>query len=96
MTTTLPIVGLPKRLANLETARQKYGYKVDFMIEMLQVGDPLADAVISEINELGKVARQQLNKGLVDGLASLDNPPPAIAAFVADRLSAAEPAARGV
>jgi hypothetical protein len=60
MTTTPPIVGLPQRLANLETAREKYGYKVDFMIEMLQVGDPLADAVISEINELGKVARQQL------------------------------------
>ncbi|MGW3120107.1 oxygenase MpaB family protein [Streptomyces sp. NPDC001107] len=52
------------------------------MLDMLQVGDPLADAVILEINELGKEAKQQLNQGLADGLDSLDNPPPAVAAFL--------------
>lgn len=52
------------------------------MAEMLQIGDPLADAVVSEINELGKEAKGQLNKGLTDGLGSLDNPPPATAAFL--------------
>ncbi|WP_197040283.1 oxygenase MpaB family protein [Mycobacterium sp. URHB0044] len=54
------------------------------MAEMLQIGDPLADAVIAEINELGKEASGQLNKGIIAGLDSLDNPPPAIAAFLTE------------
>jgi hypothetical protein len=73
-----------KRLVNLEATRAKHGCKVDFMAEMLQVGDPLADAVIAEINELGKDASGQLNKGLITGHASLDNPSPAIAAFLTE------------
>jgi hypothetical protein len=84
MTTTSNNAERPQRLVNLEAARAKYGCKVDFMAEMLQVGDPLADAVISEINDLGKEASGQLNKGLTDGLASLENPSPAIAAFLTE------------
>jgi hypothetical protein len=74
----------PERLVNFEEAREKHGSRADFMVEMLQVGDPHAAAVISEINDLGKEARQQLNKGLADGLGSLDDPPPAIAAFLTE------------
>jgi hypothetical protein len=74
--------GRPGRLVNFEAARAKHGSKADLVAEMLQIGDPLADAVVSEINELGKEAKRQLNQGLTDGLASLDNPPPAIAAFL--------------
>ena len=53
-----------------------------FMLDMLQVGDPLADAVILEIDELGKEAKRQLNQGLAHGPDSLDNPPQAAAAFL--------------
>ncbi|GAB2764530.1 oxygenase MpaB family protein [Streptomyces bullii] len=73
----------PGRLLNIEEARKKHGSRADFMVEMLQAGDPLADAVIVEINEFGKEAKQQLNQGLVAGLDSLDSPPPAVAAFLA-------------
>jgi hypothetical protein len=81
---TVRSTGRPGRLVNLDAAREKYGSTADLMVEKLQVGDPLADAVISEINDLGKEARQQLNKGLADGLSSLDDPPPAIAAFLTE------------
>jgi hypothetical protein len=84
MTTKSNNAERPKRLVNLEAARAKHGCKVDFMAEMLQVGDPLADAVIAEINELGKEASGQLNKGLIAGIASLENPSPAIAAFLTE------------
>src|SRR2546427_11916379 len=82
MTPTSNNAERPQRLVNLEAARAKYGCKVDFMAEMLQVGDPLADAVISEINELGKDANAQLNKGLIGGLASPEGPPPGVAAVL--------------
>ncbi|MEW2134852.1 oxygenase MpaB family protein [Streptomyces sp. NPDC005435] len=74
---------LPARLVNLETARDKHGPKADLMADMLQVGDPLADAVIAEINELGKDARAQLNKGITEGLDSVPDATPAIKAFLA-------------
>ena len=83
MAAALPTAATPQGRAKLETARAKYGCKAAVMVEMFQVGSALADVVISEINELGTVARQQLDKRLVDGLGSLDNPPPAIAAFLA-------------
>jgi hypothetical protein len=72
----------PGRLVNFEEARKRHGSKADLMAEMLQIGDPLADAVISEINEFGRDAKRQFNKGLTHGLGSLDDPPPAIAAFL--------------
>ncbi|GAB2981062.1 oxygenase MpaB family protein [Streptomyces pseudoechinosporeus] len=82
MATTTQSTRRPGRLVNFEAAREKHGSRADLMAELLQAGDPLADAVISEINELGKEAKRQLNKGIADGLDSLDNPPPAIAAFL--------------
>jgi hypothetical protein len=49
---------------------------------MLAVGDPLADAVIVEMDALGKEGRRILNAGLADGLESLTERPPAITALL--------------
>ena len=53
------------------------------MLRMLQVGDPLADAVISEFDELGRPARASLQRGLAEGRASVPNVPPAVDALLA-------------
>lgn len=82
MVSTTGNVKLPERVTNFEEARAKHGTRADFMLDMLQVGDPLADAVILEVNELGKEAKRQLNQGILHGLDSVENPPPAIAAFL--------------
>src|SRR5712664_3960194 len=52
------------------------------MVRMLAVGDPLADAVIVEMDPLGKEGRGILNAGLADGLESLTERPPAITALL--------------
>nr|WP_170134275.1 oxygenase MpaB family protein [Murinocardiopsis flavida] len=52
------------------------------MVALLSVGDPLADAVIAEMDTLGKEGRRILNAGLADGLASLTERPPAITALL--------------
>lgn len=44
----------------------------------LVAGDPLADAVIEEMNERGAIVAQQLNGGLVHGLSSIQSPTAAI------------------
>ncbi|GAA3706944.1 oxygenase MpaB family protein [Streptomyces tremellae] len=82
MTTAQDPLQFPARLVNLEAAQDKHGEKADHMARMLMVGDPLADAVIVEIDALGKEARRTLSRGLNDGLDSLDNPPPAIEALL--------------
>ncbi|MFL6110688.1 MAG: oxygenase MpaB family protein [Catenulispora sp.] len=51
---------------------------------MVLAGDPLADAVIAELERLGPQGRRALEQGLADGLASLDDPPPAVAALLRD------------
>ncbi|NUR58428.1 MAG: DUF2236 domain-containing protein [Catenulispora sp.] len=48
----------------------------------LFVGDPLADAVIAEAEQLGAGGRRLLEQGLTDGLASLQAPPPAVKALL--------------
>ncbi|ATB31081.1 oxygenase MpaB family protein [Melittangium boletus] len=73
---------IPNRLVNFEATRARHGDKADFMARMLAVGDPLADAVIVELDELGKEGRRVLNAGLEKGLDSLESPPPAIAALL--------------
>jgi hypothetical protein len=52
------------------------------MVRMLAVGDPLADAVIVEMDALGQDGRHILNAGLADGLESLTERPPAITALL--------------
>jgi hypothetical protein len=73
---------IPGRVINLDQARVRHGDKADHMVRMLAVGDPLADAVIVEMDALGKEGRRILNAGLADGLQSLTERPPAITALL--------------
>ncbi|MEU0492815.1 oxygenase MpaB family protein [Nocardiopsis sp. NPDC006139] len=50
----------------------------------LTTGDPLADAVADEIAAGGRRVRVALQEGITRGLASLADPPPAVAALLAD------------
>lgn len=50
----------------------------------LTTGDPLADAVVEEIHADGTSVRRALAQGIEHGLASLDDPPPAVAALLTD------------
>src|SRR5882757_5433685 len=68
---------IPGRVINLDQARVRHGDKADHMVRMLAVGDPLADAVIFEMDALGKEGRRILNAGLADGVDSLTERPPA-------------------
>ncbi|MEU3787931.1 oxygenase MpaB family protein [Streptomyces sp900129855] len=82
MTTTHDALRFPGRLVGFEAARSRHGARADHMARMLLEGDPLADAVIAELDVLGAEGRRALSQGLTDGLASLDGPPPAIAALL--------------
>jgi hypothetical protein len=73
---------IPGRVINLGQARARHGDKADSMVRMLSVGDPLADAVIVEMDALGKEGRRILNAGLADGLENLTERSPAIAALL--------------
>jgi hypothetical protein len=55
----------------------------DFPLRMRTVGDPLADAVVVEFDELGRSARAALQRGLTDGRASVPDAPPAVDALLA-------------
>src|SRR5712671_5199662 len=70
---------IPGRVINLDQARVRHGDKADHMVRMLAVGDQLADAVIVEMDALGKEGRRILN---ADGLESLTERPPAITALL--------------
>ena len=59
---------VPGRVINLDQARVRHGNKADHMVRMLAVGDPLADAVIVEMDALGRDGRHILNAGLAEGL----------------------------
>jgi hypothetical protein len=67
---------------NLDQARARHGDKADYMVRMLAVGDPPADAVIVEMDALGKEGRRILNAGIADGLENLTERPPAITALL--------------
>src|SRR5713226_1937510 len=73
---------IPDRVINLDQARARHGDKADYMVRMLSVGDPLADAVIVEMDALGKEGRRILNAGLADGLENLTECPRAITALL--------------
>jgi hypothetical protein len=50
--------------------------------DILNAGDPLADAVVAEIHERGRKVRTALAAGISKGLASVSDPPPAVAALL--------------
>lgn len=53
--------------------------RADILARALTTGDPLADAVVdAEKAERGSAVRQQIRHGITHGLASLDDPHPAV------------------
>jgi hypothetical protein len=59
--------------------------RADLMQWALTTGDPLADAVVIEMHERGmRQSRELLGRGLREGLASLDDPPPALKALLTE------------
>ncbi|RCV48364.1 oxygenase MpaB family protein [Marinitenerispora sediminis] len=82
---TVPINSspVPERVADLAAARARHGDRVDFLLRALRMGDPLADAVIAEFDELGRPARTALQRGLAEGRASVPDAPPAVDALLA-------------
>jgi hypothetical protein len=60
----------------------------------LTTGDPLADAVAQDMHREdragSKAVRDSLREGLAGGLSSLSNPPPSVAALLADAERAAD------
>ncbi|MFC8429462.1 oxygenase MpaB family protein [Streptomyces sp. NPDC057253] len=58
----------------LEAARRPDG-RTDRLVTLFTVGDPLADAVVAELDHYGSPARRTLDAGLRNGLASLDAKP---------------------
>jgi hypothetical protein len=83
MTVSKSVSSVPERAVNLAAARDRHGDRVDRMLRALQVGDPLADAVIIELDELGNSARAALQRGLAEGRASVPDAPPAVDALLA-------------
>jgi hypothetical protein len=82
MTLSKNVSSVPERAVNLAAARARHGDRVDVMLQALQVGDPLADAVIVEFDELGRAARAALHRGLTEGRASVPDAPPAVDALL--------------
>lgn len=82
MTAHPPLLRAPEPVVDLETARRPHG-RADRVVPLLTTGDPLADAVIAELDHHGAQARRALDAGLRNGLASLTEPPPtAVAALL--------------
>ncbi|RAS60656.1 uncharacterized protein DUF2236 [Lentzea atacamensis] len=72
----------PSRRGDPAVIRRQFGARAELLARALRIGDPLADDVIPELAALGAPAREQLKQGIRHGLASLTNPPPAIAALL--------------
>ncbi|MFE7272052.1 oxygenase MpaB family protein [Streptomyces sp. NPDC057623] len=73
---------------DLEAARRRHGAKADLVLTMLTAGDPLADAVITELDLYGVQAQRVLDAGLRRGLAGLNEPPPTAVAALLKQLEA--------
>lgn len=59
--------------------------RADLVRWALTTGDPLADAVVTEMHEIGMArARPILARGIGEGLGALDDPPPALAALLTE------------
>lgn len=74
----------PTERASHATVVAQFGEsRADLMAWALTTGDPLADALVEEMRERGlPESRALLARGLQDGLASLTDPPPALAALL--------------
>ncbi|MFD9194953.1 oxygenase MpaB family protein [Streptomyces phaeochromogenes] len=86
MTADRPSPEAPERGADLYAERRRHIAKAGRSASLLTAGDPLADAVIAELDALGAPARQALVSGLGTGLASLHKPPPEAVAALLEQL----------
>ena len=77
-------VAWPAGRAGRPTVLAQFGQaRADLMQWALTTGDVLADAAVAEMHQLGMArARPMVSKGIRDGLASLDDPPPALEALL--------------
>jgi hypothetical protein len=75
MTALPPFRKAPEHPVDLAVARRPHGPE-DHVVSLLTAGDPLADAVVAELDLHGAQARRALDMGLRNGLASLDAEPP--------------------
>jgi len=73
---------LPSRRKNPNMRFAHDDGKIDLLARMLRQGDPLADAVDEELQTHGVEARQALEAGLRNGLATLHDVPAAVAALL--------------
>jgi hypothetical protein len=73
---------LPSRRKNPNVRFAGDDGKIDLLARMLRQGDPLADAVDEELQTQGVEARQALEAGLRNGLATLHDVPAAVAALL--------------
>ncbi|WP_327318850.1 oxygenase MpaB family protein [Streptomyces sp. NBC_01235] len=84
MTAHFPSRHPAERVVGTEAASRRHGAEANHLLTLLTAGDPLADAVIAELDLHGTRARRALDAGLENGLASLDDEPPtAVAALLA-------------
>jgi ER-bound oxygenase mpaB/B'/Rubber oxygenase, catalytic domain len=73
----------PAQRSRRSTVAAQFGTdRADLMAWALTTADPLADAVVAEIQERGRAVRIDLATGIEHGLASLADPPPAVAALL--------------
>jgi len=56
--------------------------RVNMLRSAVRQGDPLAESLVAELDALGAPAREMLSVALRHGLAAVDAPPPALAAFM--------------
>ncbi|MFI6938693.1 oxygenase MpaB family protein [Streptomyces sp. NPDC050418] len=81
----------PSRRGDAAEIALKFPGRAEQWGRALRTGDPLADAVFAELATRGRDARRALLDGLRGGLGSLDSPPPAVAALLADAESVTSP-----
>ncbi|MEO0796797.1 MAG: oxygenase MpaB family protein [Verrucomicrobiota bacterium] len=66
----------------IESARRVHGDAVDEYLQHLQVGDPLADALVKDFEQLPKGAGFELFvRAIGEGIGSIENPPESLVAF---------------
>ena len=76
---------VPRGFKNVDQVVAEFGQEaLDLMVEMAYEADPLADAVIAEQRGAPPEQRAALEQGIAHGLAGLDRPGPALAAFLKD------------
>jgi hypothetical protein len=75
--------GWPTRRSRRSALVAQFGEgRADLAGWALTTADPLADAVVAELHEHGRAARNALRTGIAEGLAAVDDPPPAVAALL--------------